>query len=166
MIRRDFITFLGVAAVAWPLAARAQQPDRTRRVGVLMNLPTDDPEAQRLVAAFLQGLQQFGWRDGHNVRIEYRFAADQGNVLRYAAELIALAPEVILAYANPSVAALQQATRTPYFASRKRQRHQRLAIGGFAERRSQLTTTQEHLDARKLHERLSLFFRCRFCSPV
>jgi putative ABC transport system substrate-binding protein len=109
--RREFITLLGGAAAVRPLAAGAQQPERMRRMGVLVNRPADDPDVQRLVAAFLQELQLLGWRDGNNVRIEYRFAADQGSVPRYAAELIALAPEVILAYSNPSVAALQQATR-------------------------------------------------------
>ena len=73
MRRRDFITLVGGAAAAWPLAARAQQRgDRVRRIGVLMNLAGDDPEGQARVAAFLQSLQQLGWTDGHNVRIDYR----------------------------------------------------------------------------------------------
>ena len=71
MRRREFITLLGGAAVAWPLAARAQQPERMRRIGVLMNLAADDPEGQARLAAFLQGLQQLGWTDGRNVRIDY-----------------------------------------------------------------------------------------------
>jgi ABC-type uncharacterized transport system substrate-binding protein len=112
MKRRAFITLLGGAA-AWPLAARAQQPDRMRRIGVLMNLAADDREAQARIAAFLQGLQQLGWTDGGNVRIDYRWAAgDTGRFQRYAEELLALAPDVILASAFPSVQALQRATRT------------------------------------------------------
>ena len=112
MKRREFITLLGGAA-AWPLAARAQQPDRMRRIGVLMNLAADNREAQARIAAFLQGLQQLGWTDGGNVRIDYRWAAgDTGRFQRYAEELLALAPDVILASAFPSVQALQRATRT------------------------------------------------------
>jgi len=111
--RREFITLLGGAAVAWPLAARAQQPERMRRVGVLMNLTADDPEASARVTAFAQGLQQLGWTAGHNVRIDYRWdAGDADRSRRYAAELVALAPDVILAVGSPAVAALQQATRT------------------------------------------------------
>src|SRR6266436_10367481 len=112
MKRRDFITLLGEAA-AWPLAAHAQQPERVRRIGVLMYLAADDAEGQARIAAFLQGLQQLGWSDGRNVRIDYRWAAgDTGRFQRYAEELLALAPDVILASATPSVQALQQATRT------------------------------------------------------
>jgi putative ABC transport system substrate-binding protein len=113
MRRREFITLLGGAAVAWPLAARGQQAERVRRVGVLMNLATDDAEGQARLAAFVQGLQQLGWSDGRNVRIDYRWTA--GNVddtRRYAAELADLAPDVLLASGAPTVAALQQATRT------------------------------------------------------
>ena len=73
MKRREFITLLGGAAAAWPLAARAQQRERMRRIGVLMSLAADDPEAQARIAAFLQGLQQLGWTDGRNVRIDYRW---------------------------------------------------------------------------------------------
>jgi putative tryptophan/tyrosine transport system substrate-binding protein len=109
--RREFIAALGGAAV-WPLAARAQQADRVRRIGVLMHLPADDPEVQARIAAFLQGLQELGWTIGGNVRIDYRWAADNAERRRYAAELVALAPDIILAFASPSVAALQQATRT------------------------------------------------------
>src|SRR5262249_53657040 len=112
MKRREFISLLG-GAVAWPLAARAQQPDRMRRIGVLMNLAADDAEGQARSAAFLQALQQLGWSDGRNVRIDYRWAAgDAGRFHRYAEELLALVPDVILASATPSVQALQQATRT------------------------------------------------------
>ncbi len=111
--RRDFITLLGGAAASLPLAARAQQPERIRRIGVLMHLPENDPEAQARMRAFLQGLQQLGWAEGRNVRIDYRFgAADVDRARRSAAELIALAPDVIQASGTGSMAALQQATRT------------------------------------------------------
>jgi putative tryptophan/tyrosine transport system substrate-binding protein len=111
--RRQFITLLGGAAAAWPLAARAQQSERVRRVGVLMNLAADDAEGQGRIAAFLQGLQQLGWTDGGNVRIDYRWTAGGARRFqRYAEELLALAPDVILASATPSVQALQQVTRT------------------------------------------------------
>jgi putative tryptophan/tyrosine transport system substrate-binding protein len=113
MTRRDFITLLGGAAVAWPLAARAQQPDRMRRIGVLMNLAADDAEGQARIAAFVQALQRLGWSDGRNVRIDYRWAAgDAGRFHKYAEELLALLPDVILASATPSVQALQQVTGT------------------------------------------------------
>jgi putative ABC transport system substrate-binding protein len=111
--RRQFISVLGGAAVAWPLAAHAQQTDRVRRIGVLMNFGADDPEGQSRDASFLQGLQKLGWTDGRNVRIETRWAADDANLYRtYAAELIALAPDIILASTSTSVAALQKASRS------------------------------------------------------
>jgi putative ABC transport system substrate-binding protein len=111
--RREFITLIGGAAAAWPLSARAQQPDRMRRIGVLMHLPADDAAGQARIAAFVQALQQLGWSDGRNLRIDYRWAAgDTGRFHRYADELVALTPDVILAAATPSVQALQQATRT------------------------------------------------------
>jgi len=110
--RRKFITLLGGAA-AWPLAARAQQGERMRRVGVLMNMGADDAEGRARVAAFQQGLQQLGWTDGRNVRIDYRWGTpDAERIRKDAAELVALAPDVILSSATPTVAALQQATRT------------------------------------------------------
>src|SRR5262249_37078507 len=97
MTRRQFITLLGAAA-AWPIAARAQQPDRVRGIGVLMHLPENDPEAKARIRALLGGLQQLGWTEGRNLRIDYRFgAADVDRARRYAAELIALAPDVIQA---------------------------------------------------------------------
>jgi len=111
--RREFITLLGGAAVTWPLAARAQQRERLRRIGVLMNITADDPEAQSRMTAFVQELGQLGWIADRNIRIDTRWAAgDAGRFHRYAEELLAMAPDVILASATPSVQALQQATRT------------------------------------------------------
>ena len=113
MQRREFITLLGGAAVAWPLTARAQQPERIRRIGVLMALAADDAEGQARLAAFLQGLQQLGWTDDRNVRIDTRWAAgDVDRDRRYAAELVALGPDVILASGGAAAGALLQATRT------------------------------------------------------
>jgi putative tryptophan/tyrosine transport system substrate-binding protein len=113
MRRREFITLLGSGVAGWPLAARAQQPDRVRRVGVLMNLAVDDPEGQARIAAFVQALQRLGWSDGRNLRVDHRWAAgDPGRFKGYAEELLALAPDVILAAATPSVQALQRETRT------------------------------------------------------
>src|SRR5438445_6672575 len=111
MKRRELITLLCGAAAAWPLAARAQS-DRVRRIGVLTGL-ADDLETQAHIAAFLQGLAQLGWTDGHNVRIDTRWAAgDADRGRRYAAELAALAPDVILASGSSVLAPLLQATRT------------------------------------------------------
>ena len=113
MRRRDFITLLGGAAVAWPLAARAQQPERMRRIGVLLPAAADDAEFQARVGAFLQGLAQLGWTIGRNVRIDTRWAgADAAEIRRHAAELAALAPDVILAHGGATVGPLLQATRT------------------------------------------------------
>src|SRR5262249_62378783 len=95
--RRQFITLLGGAATAWPLAARAQQGDRVRRIGVLMGMKADDPEGLARLAAFAQGLQQSGWTIGQNVRVDYRWrGSNADNMRKYAAELVALAPDVIL----------------------------------------------------------------------
>jgi putative tryptophan/tyrosine transport system substrate-binding protein len=111
--RRDFITLLGSAAVAWPLAARAQQAERMRRIGVLNTLAADDAVGQARHGAFLQDLQQAGWTIGHNVQVETRWAAGDADRLRtYAAELVAQAPDVILATGNAGAAPLLQATRT------------------------------------------------------
>jgi putative tryptophan/tyrosine transport system substrate-binding protein len=111
MRRRDFIMLLGAAAT-WPLAARAQQPERMRRIGVLMNRAADQPEGQAEVAAFQQALQQLGWNDGGNVRLDIRWSANDVDLDRkYAAELVALAPDVVLANGTLSVAALQRVTR-------------------------------------------------------
>jgi ABC-type uncharacterized transport system substrate-binding protein len=111
--RREFITLLGGAAAAWPLVARAQQPDRVRRIGVLMAMTADDPESPARLAAFAQGLQQSGWTIGQNVRVDYRWGGSNAdNMRKYAAELVALAPDVILAHSSAAVAPLLQATRT------------------------------------------------------
>jgi putative ABC transport system substrate-binding protein len=113
MLRRDFITLLGGAAAAWPLAARAQQAERMRRIGVLLLAAADDSEFQARIGAFLQGLALLGWTIGRNVRIDTRWAGTNADdIRRHAAELAALAPEVILAAAAPTVGALQQASRT------------------------------------------------------
>jgi ABC-type uncharacterized transport system substrate-binding protein len=110
--RRQFITLVGRAAAAWPLAARAQQGERMRRIGVLIPLAADDPQSQRRVTAFVQGLQELGWTDGRNVHIETRWTAgDADRMRRYAAELVALAPDVILGSGGTVVAALLEATR-------------------------------------------------------
>src|SRR4029079_17455887 len=110
--RRQFVVAL-VGAATWPLAARAQQSARVRRIGVLMNTVSDDAEGQARLAAFHQGLQQLGWTVGHNVRIDYRWGGDDAERLRRgAAELVALGSDVILASGTPSVAALQQAHAT------------------------------------------------------
>jgi putative tryptophan/tyrosine transport system substrate-binding protein len=110
--RRKFLAALGGAAAAWPLAARAQQPERMRRIGVLMNLAADDPEAQARLAAFLQGLQEGGWAVGRNIRVDIRWGpSDMDLMRRQAAELVALAPDVLLASALATVP-LHRATRT------------------------------------------------------
>jgi hypothetical protein len=106
--RREFIIVLGGAA-SWPLAVRAQQPERMRRIGVLMTTAADDSEGQARMVAFVQGLQQLGWTNGRNVRIEIRWsAADADRIRKYAAELVALAPDVILAPGSATVAPLLQ----------------------------------------------------------
>jgi putative ABC transport system substrate-binding protein len=112
--RRGFLGLIGAAAVAaWPLAARAQQGERVRRIGVLINLTADAQEGQARLAAFHQGLQELAWTVGRNVRIDYRWGAgDADHIRRYAAELVALAPDVILASGGSVVGALLQATRS------------------------------------------------------
>src|SRR5215471_18612569 len=111
--RREFITLLS-GAIAWPLAARAQQRERMRRIGVLVSsLAADDPEWQARGNAFVQGLQERGWSDGRNVRVEYRWGlGDPDRQRKYAAELVALALDVILAAGAAAVAALQQSNRS------------------------------------------------------
>jgi len=113
MRRREFITLLGGAAAGRPLAARAQQRERVRRVGVLMNTAADDPIGQTRIAAFVQGLQQLGWGVGRNVEIDSRWAGgDADRIRRYAVELVALAPDVIVATGSATVGPLQRATRS------------------------------------------------------
>src|SRR5215831_8767863 len=112
MKRRAFITLLGGAASAWPLAARAQERERIRRIGVLINFAADDMEGQRRFAAFLQALQEAGWEVGRNVRVDIRWAGDVEFNTKNAVELLALAPDVFLAAGAPTVRALQKATRT------------------------------------------------------
>ena len=112
MKRREFIALIGGASAAWPLAARAQQPERVRHIGVLMNL-AENQQAQARITAFRQALEQFGWTDRRNVQIEIRWAAGDADRYRnFAAELTALVPDVILATGTPAVEALQRATRT------------------------------------------------------
>jgi putative ABC transport system substrate-binding protein len=113
MRRREFIILLGGTAVAWPLAARAQQGERMRRVGVLMNAMADDPEMQARMAAFHQGLQEAGWVVGRNVRVDARWSGgDIARLRKAAAELVALGSEVMLAGAGPTTPTLQQVSRT------------------------------------------------------
>jgi putative tryptophan/tyrosine transport system substrate-binding protein len=113
MRRRDFITLVGGATVARPFAARAQQPDRRRRVGVLMAYSETDPEAKILLAEFTQGLSELGWTDGRNLRLDVRWAPGNTDAMRtYAKELVALRPDVILADSTPVTAAFQRETQT------------------------------------------------------
>jgi putative ABC transport system substrate-binding protein len=111
--RREFITLLGGAAAAWALAARAQQGERMRRIGVLMPFAEDNPVGQARLAAFLQGLQQLGWADGRNVRIDTRWGAGDANLTRkHAAELVAPEPDVVMAVSSGAVAPLREVTRS------------------------------------------------------
>src|SRR5262245_29510541 len=111
--RREFITLLGGALVAWPLAARAQQGERIRRIGALIGFAETDSYGQASANAFRQGLEQLGWVEGRNIRVDHRFAAgDPALYKTYAAELVGLRPDVILAGATPAVAVLQPTTRT------------------------------------------------------
>ena len=106
MKRREFITLFGGAAAAWPLAARAQQSERMRRIGVLGGFAENDPEIKARLAGFRQGLERLGWSEGRNVRIDYRFAP-AGQAQALAKELVALQPDVIIAHSTPVVAALK-----------------------------------------------------------
>jgi ABC-type uncharacterized transport system substrate-binding protein len=111
--RRDFVTLLGGAAAAWPLAARAQQPERMRRIGMLLPAAADDAEYQARVGTFYQELALLGWSIGRNVRIDTRWAgADGAEIRRHATELVTLAPDVVLAHGASTVGAMLQATRT------------------------------------------------------
>ena len=113
MKRREFITLFGGAAVAWPLATRAQEPQLMRRIGVLMGWNETDREAQSNLAAFVQELQQLGWADGRNMRIDYRWSNGDVNRMQiFAKELVGSAPDAILAHTTPVTAALQRETRT------------------------------------------------------
>ena len=113
MNRRAFITLLGGAAAAWPLAARAQQGERIRRVGVLMNTTPDEPESQARITALAQGLQEAGWAVGRNLRIETRWSSgNRARLRKEAADLVALGPDVIVAGVGPTTLALQQVSRT------------------------------------------------------
>ena len=113
MQRREFITLLGGAAAAWPMAAQAQQGERMRRIGVLMPVVEGDPEAQRYIAAFVQGLHELGWAPGRNLQIEYRWGGpDRERIRAYADELVGLKPDVILAQTSLVMPPLRQATRT------------------------------------------------------
>ena len=113
MSRREFIALVCGATAAWPFGARAQQGERMRRIGVLMSLGSNNPEGHARLGAFLEALQQFGWTDGHNIRIDTRWSeGDAERTRRYAAELVALAPNVIFASGGSTVGPLQQASRT------------------------------------------------------
>ena len=116
--RREFITMLGGAAAAWPLAARGQHGDRVRHIGVLTGFSENDREAQRRVTAFLGGLRELGWTDGRNVRIDYRWGAgDASRIRAYAAELVRLAPDVILVNSSSVLRPLQQESSSAALAS-------------------------------------------------
>jgi putative ABC transport system substrate-binding protein len=113
MQRREFITFLGGAAAAWPLAARAQQSDRVRRIGALMQFPANDREGQARAAALVQGLDALDWHEGRNLRIDWRWTGSAAALIeRYSAELVSLSPDVIVVYGSLSVAVLRQKTST------------------------------------------------------
>src|SRR5947209_2789699 len=113
MKRREFISLIGGAAAAWPLAALAQEPGRVRRVGVLFAFFDSDPESQARIAAFQQELESLGWRDSHNIQIEYRWANGDAERFRAsAAELVAAMPDVLVGHASPGAEALARATRT------------------------------------------------------
>ena len=111
MRRREFITFFGSSAVAWPLAARAQQASGMRRIGVLMGTPAQDAESKAELAGFRDSLAKLGWIEGSTIHIDYRFPANPDQYPILAKELIALRPEVILAQSTPVAAALQRETR-------------------------------------------------------
>src|SRR5438046_7704785 len=111
MGRRQVFTLVGGAAAAWPLVAHAQQREQMRRIGVLMGYAESDSEGQAFVAAFREELQKLGWAENRNVRIDYRWAGDADSIQRFAKELVALQPELILSNNTPTTAALLQQTR-------------------------------------------------------
>jgi putative tryptophan/tyrosine transport system substrate-binding protein len=113
MRRRDFFKVIAVSTAGWPLAVRAQQPERTRRIGVLMNYSESDPESRARIAALRDGLRRLGWIEGHNIQIEYRWGAgDTDHARTYAAELVAMKPELIFAGTSVPLTALHRATQT------------------------------------------------------
>src|SRR5215813_14318613 len=113
MHRRDFIKVVAGSVVTWPLTAGAQQPEQMRRIGILMNRAASDAEGQARIATFKQGLEQLGWNEGRNIRIDIRWGEDKSELERkYAAELVALAPDIILASGTVSVTALQALSHT------------------------------------------------------
>jgi putative tryptophan/tyrosine transport system substrate-binding protein len=113
MQRREFIRLIGGTAAAWPLSARAQQPEQVRRIGVLMPAAVDEPDAKARVAAFLLGLRELGWADGSNVQIVYRWSGGgAADTHKYASELAALSLDVILAIGSAGIGPMLQATRT------------------------------------------------------
>src|SRR5712691_5787981 len=127
MRRRDFIKVTTAAAATWPLAARAQQPEQVRRIGVLMNVAADDPEAPARVGAFSQGLAELGWTIGRNARIDIRWGtADPERIRKYAAELVALAPDVFLTVGSATTGPLLQATRADRVRAGRRTGRRRL----------------------------------------
>ena len=132
--RRGFITLLG-GAVAWPLAARAQQTGRACRIGVLTSLSMDDPVSQARLTALEEGLQQLGWTEGRNVHIDWRWGAGNAdNLRRYAAELVVLAPEAIVANGSASVGLLLQATRRRTQPLQNAKNRRRLNMGRLSSR--------------------------------
>src|SRR6516164_7723965 len=121
--RREFITLLGSAAAAWPLAAQAQQPERVHRIGVLMGLAASDRDASGWISAFEQALQKSGWSEGRNIKIEYRWGTGDARIIRaYAAELIGLAPEVIVTRGSTALRTMQQETKSIPILSRVKSR--------------------------------------------
>src|SRR5437879_6864621 len=109
MRRREFITLVGGAATAWPLAVRAQQADRMRRIGVLLSLDESDPDGKAQLSGFTQGLAELGWIDGRNLRMEVRWGSgDIDRIRTFAKELVALQPDVIVAHGTPVTAAFQR----------------------------------------------------------
>ena len=111
MRRRDFIALAGGLTITWPLAARAQQDNRVRHIGVFMNLREGDPDGARWIAALLKALDEFDWTEGRNIRLDFRWGVDAEHVRKNAEELVALNPDVIVAASAPAVLALQQVTR-------------------------------------------------------